>query len=135
MPYHPPTVDGYFVAGNPLTGDRPAGSVPSLDFFNALLDLLDNLASAPVTLAAETTLTVYHGVIFANPADGATVLYHLPVYASVPAGERYKVKNIGQGIARLDAADGKTIDNAATLDLAPGDRCELVKDGTNWQTI
>lgn len=89
----------------------------------------------PVTLAVETTLATPHGLVFANPAEGATVLFHLPIYAAVSPYKRYRFKNIGLGLARLDTTDGKTIDGESILDLLPGDRCELAKDGTNWQTI
>jgi len=138
MPVHPPTGDGYFEAGDPLTGERPAGAFFSLEFCNALLDLIDSHAigyGEPVTLAAETTLTADHVLIFLNPAAGTTVPFHLPVYAAVSATKRFKVKNIGLGVAAIDAADGKTIDSAATLELVPGDKADIAKDASNWQTI
>jgi len=93
------------------------------------------MLGTPVVFAVETTLTKAHGLIFVNPAEGATVPFHLPVYGTVAAFKRYRIKNIGQGIALLDATDAKTIDGDAILELAPGDRCELAKDGANWQTI
>lgn len=127
------SADGLFHDGNPSTGLK--GTKVTAAWLNALQEVVIGAGGDIVTSAIETTLTEIHGVLFANPADGATVLYHLPVYATVAALKRFKVKNIGQGIARIDAADAKTIDGAATLDLAPGDRCELAKDGVNWQTI
>jgi len=89
----------------------------------------------PVTLAVETTFTCQHGTVFLNPAEGATVAYRLPPFSSVSAAKRFKLKNIGQGQALLDAADAKTIDGEASISLLPGDRFELAKDGSNWQTI
>lgn len=127
------SVDGLFHEGNPSTGQK--GTKVTSDWLNALQEVALGAGGDIITSAVETTLTETHGVLFANPAEGSTVLYHLPVYATVGALKRYKVKNIGQGVAQLDAADGKTIDGEAILPLAPGDRCELAKDGTNWQTI
>ncbi|MFZ2947907.1 MAG: hypothetical protein WA003_00350 [Desulfuromonadaceae bacterium] len=90
---------------------------------------------APVTLADGATLTALHGRVLGAPDDGVTILFHLPVYAGVSARKGYKLKNIGQGILHIDAADAKTIDGEAILELVPGDKCELAKDGANWQTI
>ncbi|TWJ11170.1 hypothetical protein [Geobacter argillaceus] len=127
------SADGLFHEGNPSTGVK--GTKVTAVWLNAVQDIVIGAGGDIVTAAVETTLTEGNGVLFANPANGTTVLYHLPVYATVGALKRYKIKNLGPGIARIDAVDAKTIDGAATLDLLPGDRCELAKDATNWQTI
>jgi hypothetical protein len=89
----------------------------------------------PLTVAVETNLLGIHGTLLPNPADGAVVPLHLPAYGTVSARKGYLLKNIGQGIARLDTPDGKTINGAAQLDLNPGDSCEIIKNGANWITI
>jgi len=88
----------------------------------------------PVTLAVETTLDRSHGTVYLNPPEGATVRYHLPIYESVTLRKRYRLKNIGQGLAEFDAIDAKTIDELAVIPLAPGDHCNISKDAINWQT-
>jgi len=87
------------------------------------------------TFLEETTLTAAHGAVFVNPAEGVTVCIHLPAYLAVSSIKGYRIKNIGQGVVRLNAADGKTIDGDASMDFLPGDRGEVAKDGANWQTI
>uniref|UniRef100_C6E6P3 Phage-related tail fibre protein-like protein n=1 Tax=Geobacter sp. (strain M21) TaxID=443144 RepID=C6E6P3_GEOSM len=112
---------------------NPAQAVASRKYVDdAMIEAGDGL---PITLAVETTLGATHGTVFLNPAEGATVLFHLPLYGSVSGRKRYKLKNIGQGEALIDAADAKTLDGDATMPLVPGDRCEIAKDGANWQTI
>jgi len=137
MPIHPDTPDGYFIPGNPLTGERPPGSLPSLEFFNALLDLLGITSNVPAqAVSIETTLDADYGVIWAETVEGEMLLIHLPVYASVGGGKHYRIINVGQGLARVDAADGKLIDGQAFLDLLPGDKSgELAKYGSHWRTI
>lgn len=127
------SVDGLFHEGNPATGQK--GTKVTADWLNALQEIAIGMGGDIVTSDMETTLTEAHGVCFANPAEGTSVSYHLPVYASVGGLKHYKIKNIGQGEALIDAADGKTLDGEATLSLLPGDRCEIAKDGANWQTI
>jgi len=111
----------------------PAMALASRLFVSAAV--IEAGRGAPVTLAVESTFTANHGTVFLAPAASTTVPYHLPSYTAVAAAKYYTCKNIGQGVARLAASDGCTIDGEATLDLLPGDRCVLVKDGTNWQTI
>lgn len=89
----------------------------------------------PLPVAVDTNLLATHGTLLANPAEDVIVALHLPIYGTVSSRKGYLARNIGQGIARLDAPDGKTIDGAALLDLAPGDHCEIIKDGANWLTI
>lgn len=125
--------DGLFHEGNPAVGEK--GTKVTAVWLNELQELVLGSGGDIVTAAIETTLTEASGVLFGNPADGVTVLYHLPVYATVGPLKRFKIKNIGQGIMRLNADDAKTIDGVVILELAPGDRCEVVKDGLNWQTI
>lgn len=125
--------DGLFHEGNPAAGEK--GTKVTAAWLNALQELVIGGGGNPVVSAIETTLTEDDGTLFANPAEGATVSYHLPVYATVGTLKRFKVKNIGQGIAVVDAADAKTIDGAASIQLNPGDRCTVEKDGTNWQTF
>lgn len=129
----PDTDDGLFTAGNPATGQK--GTSITAEWLNALLEEVIGHGGDTITAALETTLTETNLILFANPPDGFTISYHLPVYASVGALKRYKVKNIGQGLAQLDAIDAKLIDGESTMLMVPGDRCELAKDGTNWQTI
>lgn len=152
------TVDNKFSEGNPATGveatwmtDDWANSVQEelaavIEAAGIVLDKPTNtqlltaiqamgMLGTPLVLAEETTLTTVHGLILPDPPEGSIVPYHLPIYGSVAAYKRYRFRNIGQGIARLDAADGKTIDGDVTLDLAPGDRCEVAKVAGNWQTI
>lgn len=114
-----------------------AGLVLDKNNNSQLLQAIQSIGpiGAPVTLAVETTLATVHGLIFANPAEGATLPFHLPVYAGVSALKRWRLKNIGDGILEVDALDGKLIDNELIMTLAPGDRCELAKDGVNWQTV
>jgi hypothetical protein len=125
--------DGLFHEGDPASGQK--GTKVTADWLNGLQDLALGMGGDIVTAAVETTLTEAHGVLFADPPEGQTVPYHLPNYASAGPFKRYKVKNIGQGEAQLNAADGKTIDGELTISLNPGDRCEITKDGANWQTI
>lgn len=127
------SADGLFHEGNPSAGQK--GTKVTAVWLNAAQDILVGLGGNILTSDEELTLTNSQGVLFANPAEGASVSYHLPVYASVGDLKRYRIKNIGQGEAILDAADGKTIDGEAALSLLPGDRCEIAKDGANWQTI
>lgn len=87
----------------------------------------------PVTL--ETEAALIGGLIFVNPAEETTVSYHLPVYADVSLSKQYRVMNIGQGLAQIDALDGKLIGKEQLLPLAPGDGATIAKDGVNWQTI
>jgi hypothetical protein len=125
--------DGLFAEGNPAGGIK--GTKVTAVWLNALQEEVIGKGGNIITAVVETTLIEANGVLFANPAEGATVAYHLPVYATVGALKRYKIKNIGQGVANIDATDAKTIDGDLILVMAPGDRCELAKDGTNWQTI
>ena len=136
MPIHPDTADGYFVSGDPQTGNAPPGSKPGLDFFNALLDLLDagGIIEPPSVTAVDITLAGQTG-LFLVPAAGAQIACHLPVYATVAAGKSYRMKNTGQGSVLINAADGKTIDGELIMELWPGDKCLIIKDGTNWQTF
>lgn len=125
--------DGLFHEGNPAGGEK--GTKVTAVWLNALQELVLGIGGDIVTAAVETTLTESAGVLLANPADGVTVAYHLPAYATVGGFKRYKLKNIGQGIAEINAVDGKYIDDELILYLNPGDRCEVAKDGANWQTI
>lgn len=127
------SIDGQFHNGDPSTATK--GTILTAAWLNAVQEEIIARGGNIITAAVETTLSEVNAVIFANPAEGTTVLFHLPTYANVGPLKRFKVKNIGQGIATLDAPDGKTIDGGATLDLAPGDRLEIAQDGTNWQTI
>ncbi|MDA8428948.1 MAG: hypothetical protein M0T70_06795 [Geobacteraceae bacterium] len=125
--------DGLFHEGNPAQGVK--GTKVTAIWLNAIQEIALGAGGNIQTMADTYTLLEGDGVLFANPPEGATVLYNLPVYATAGALKRYKVKNIGLGIATLNAIDGKTIDGLATLDLLPGDKCEVAKDGANWQTI
>ncbi len=107
--------------------------IPKSDFSEALA--LESGGGTPATLVDGTTLTGLHGVVNGAPDDGITITWHMPLYASVSARKRYKLKNIGQGSLEIDLPDLKTIDGEAILRLAPGDRCEVYKDGMNWQTF
>lgn len=127
------TVDGDFHEGNPSAGEK--GTKVTAVWLTAIQEEVIALGGTVLTAVAETTLTEAVGVLFVNPAAGATIPYHLPVYGAVGAQKRYKVKNIGEGLATLDAIDGKLIDGVVSIDLAPGDRFELFQDGTNWQTF
>lgn len=127
------SIDGLFHDGNPFLGVK--GTIVTAAWLNALQEIVVGHGGDIVTSAVSTTLTEAHGILFANPAEGETVTYHLPVYGLVGNLKRYKIKNIGQGVAEIDAADGKTLDGEALLSLAPGDRCEIAKDGANWQTF
>lgn len=127
------SVDGLFHDGDPAASQK--GTKVTAAWLNALQEVAVGLGGDIQTKVAAYTLVESDGVLFANPTEGTTVVYHLPVYGTVGVLKRYKIKNIGEGIAQIDAADGKTVDGAATLDLLPGDRCELAKDGANWQTI
>ncbi len=92
--------------------------------------------SANITVADPTKIPLSdENVIFLNPSEGGTVIYSLPTYAGVSPTVRYNIKNIGQGGAIVNTVDGKTIDGLSTMELLPGDRCKLAKDGTNWQSI
>ena len=126
------SVDGLFHEGNPASGQK--GTKVTAAWLNAVQEAAIGVSGDIITADDETTLTEADGVLFANPADGATELYHLPVYATVGALKSYRIENIGEGVASINAVDGKTIAGAETLLLAPGDRCEITKDGTNWQT-
>lgn len=125
--------DGLFHEGNPAVGEK--GTKVTAVWLNAIQELVLGIGGNIVTAAVETTLVESDGVLFANPAEGVTVAYHLPAYATVGTYKLYKLKNIGQGIAEINAADGKYIDDELILTLAPGDRAEVAKDGNNWQTI
>jgi hypothetical protein len=93
-----------------------------------------NTGGRTATLAVETTLTD-EGLVWLDPPEGTTVLYHLPVYGTIAATKQYRYYNIGQGQARFDTTDGTLIDNDVLLNLAPGDRGDIIKDGTNWRTF
>jgi len=127
------SIDGLFHEGNPSAGQK--GTKVTAAWLNAIQEIAIGLGGDILTSDVEITLSNAHGVLFVNPAEGTSVTYHLPVYGSVVDLKRYKIKNIGQGGALIDAADGKTIDGDSVLQLLPGDRCDLAKDGTNWQTI
>jgi len=127
------TVDGQFHEGNPSAGEK--GTKVTAAWLTAIQEEVIALGGDVVTSAVEITLAETNGVLFANPADGTIVPYHLPVFSAVGSQKRYKGKNIGQGVARLDATDGKLIDGAAYIDLDPGDRFEVAQDGSNWQTF
>jgi hypothetical protein len=127
------SVDGLFHEGNPAIGQK--GTKVTSVFFNDIQEEVIALGGNILSSDIEVTLEEIHGICFANPPEGDSVQYHLPDYDTVGPLKRFKIKNIGQGEAQLDAVDGKTIDGEATLSLAPGDRFELVKDGANWQTI
>ncbi|OHD25787.1 MAG: hypothetical protein A2Y38_21455 [Spirochaetes bacterium GWB1_59_5] len=90
---------------------------------------------APVTLPDGAVLSAIHGTVFGAPDEGVTVEFHLPVYGAVSPRKAYRLKNIGQGILRYDSVDGKLIDGELFIELAPGDRCLIAKDGDNWQTF
>ncbi len=125
--------DGLFHEGDPASGQK--GTKVTAVWLNAVQAVAVGLGGDILTSAVEATLTGAHGVLFANPPEGQTVYYHLPVYGSVGALKRYKVKNVGQGEAVIDAVDALMIDGVASISLLPGDRAEIAKDGTNWQTI
>lgn len=125
--------DGLFHEGDPASGQK--GTKVTAVWLNELQEVAIGAGGNIQTQAVEYTLLGSDGVFFANPAEGATVRYHLPAYASAGPLKRYLVKNIGQGIATFDADDGKTIDGVASIDLNPGDRTLILKDGTNWQTF
>jgi len=127
------SVDGQFHEGNPSSGQK--GTKVTANYLNGNQEIVVGLGGDILNEAEEITLAETHGILFASPAEGLSVSYHLPIYATVGPLKRYKIKNIGQGEAVIDAADGKTIDGDATLPLLPGDRCEIAKDGANWQTI
>ncbi|GFO67871.1 hypothetical protein GMLC_14500 [Geomonas limicola] len=127
------SVDGLFHEGNSAAGQK--GTKVTAVWLNALQEEVISRGGSILTSDVEAALDETHGILFANPAEGITVRYHIPAYATVGALKRFKVKNIGQGTAEIDASDAKTIDGDLVLTLAPGDRCEIVKDGTNWQTI
>jgi hypothetical protein len=127
------SVDGLFHEGNPSSGQK--GTKVTATWLNALQEIVIGVGGSIVTAAVETTLVESHGVLFANPAEGTTVLYHLPNYDSVGGTKRFNVKNIGQGVAMIDSADGKTIDGLASIPVEPGEKVTVAKDGSNWQTI
>jgi phage-related tail fiber protein len=112
---------------------NPAQAVASRKYVDDAM--IETGYGAPVTLAVETTLTASYGTIFLNPAEGATLLLHLPSYETVTTRKGYRLKNIGQGLSTVDAADGKSVDGGVSIDLYPGDKTEIAKDGANWQTI
>lgn len=85
-------------------------------------------------VTTETTLSDA-AIVFVTPADGATVAIHLPTYANVSDEKQYRIKNTGQGIVTLNAADSKTIDGDSSITLNPGDKINVCKDASNWQTI
>lgn len=111
-----------------------AGIVLDKNSNSQLLEALQALtpSGVPVTVVADTLLSS-HGKVLVNPAAGETIIITLPAYDTVFAGKEFRVKNIGVGTAQITAADGKTIDNEATIDLAPRDRALISKDGANWQ--
>jgi cysteine synthase len=124
------SADGLFHEGNPSTGVK--GTKVTADWLNALQEEVIGAGGNIDSYAVETTLDEENGIIFVSA--GAPL--HLPVYAAVSPKKRYTIKNIGAGVVPIDSLDGKTIDGQAaiTLDNA-GDRCTIVKDGANWQTI
>lgn len=127
------TADGLFHEGNPATGEK--GTKVTAEWLNALQEEVIGMAAGIRTIAATATLLESDGIIFADTSAGAMTI-HLPTYANVGSTKRYIIKNGGVNSVTLDAAEGKTIDGELTLLLlAPGDRCTIVKDGVNWQTI
>lgn len=91
--------------------------------------------TVPKILVATSTLTLtpLDSILYAAPLEGSSIIYYLPLFTSTDS--IYMIKNIGQGIAIITTSDGKTIDTELTLSLVPGDRSEVAKDGTNWQTF
>lgn len=86
-----------------------------------------------MTLTEESTLDDTQGIVYlATPADANPMLFHLPVYNAVTSRKRYQLENTGEGLARIDTTDSKTIDDAAYVDLLPGDRCVIAKYNGNW---
>ena len=127
------SADGLFHDGDPVAGIK--GTKVTAAWLNAVQADLLAAAGTATTVSGTTTLTEQHGVVFVDTTAG-DVTIHLPVLASVGAGKRYTVKNIGGNKAIIDAADGKTIDGAATLELTiNGEKATLCPDGANWQTI
>lgn len=125
--------DGLFHEGNPAQGEK--GTKVTAIWLNDLQEEVIGRGGGIVRSTEEMTLLESHGTLFAEPPEGATVRYHLPIYETVGELKRYRIKNIGAGVAELDAADNKTIDGDLVLTLAPGDRYEVEKDGTDWQTF
>lgn len=97
-------------------------------------EVSNSVGGDPATSAGGLDITANHGFIWCTPAEGETALYHLPTYATVGAKKRYEGKNVGRGIARIDAADGKTIDGQTYIELMPGDGFTILKYDGNWQT-
>jgi len=124
------TVDGLFREGNPATGVR--GTKLTAVWLNALQEEVIGGGGDINTYAVETTLDEADGVVFVS----AGAALHLPAYTTVSAKKRFVVKNIGEETITINCADGKTIDGESSITLNTiGDRCTIVKDGTNWQTI
>lgn len=120
--------DGLFHEGNPAIGEK--GTKVTAVWLNAAQEEIVGIGGNTITAAVETTLNELDGVVFVN---GAPI--HLPTYGTVPARKRFTIKNIGATDVTINAADGKTIDGAASIFIVFGEKITIVKDGANWQTI
>jgi len=128
MPVHPDTPDGYFEAGDPLTGNRPAGAFPSLEFFNALLDLLDD-ASTFVTINASGAVPLTRRPLSIDTSSGDINLTLLA--ADNPAAQKItlhredatnnKINLLVEAgtICRMDSYEDALTGQDETLTLAP----------------
>lgn len=124
------SADGQFHDGDPSIGTK--GTIVTAVWLNALQEEVIGGGGGPDTIAAETTLNEGHGLVFVQA--GAPI--HLPIYASVSAKKRYKIKNIDVNPVVINTIDGKSINGQASITLQNyGDSCEIAKDGANWQTI
>lgn len=82
--------------------------------------------------AAYTVVVGDLGAIINCTANTFTV--SLTAAATLGAGFHCQVWNTGAGVITIDPSGAETIDQLATLILRPGEGCQVVCDGTNWQT-
>jgi len=100
---------------------------------SSTLDVGGSMASAVVTLVANTALDDTHHTVLGD-ASGGTFTLTLPL-ASAAAGREYKVKKIdsSSNVVTIARAGGDTIDGATSVALGSQYQAiTLVSNGSNW---
>lgn len=84
--------------------------------------------------STRTVLVAERGTAFVWTGSGAGTL-NLPAAATATGGFFFAVRNSGGGALTIDPSGGETIDDVATLALAPGESTMVLTEGAEWFTV
>lgn len=113
-----------------------AGALVSLpagvkDVFIALMPRQAEIGGFSAT--ATLQLADLGGLVVFDGTAGATL--NLPAFASVPLGAAVSLHHRGAGIVTIDPAGAETVNAVATVQLYPGETCELVRHVGGWLVL